>query len=101
MNRSRVSISLYTVLALLCMAGALHAASETPAGATAEAVPTETVHAVLTSPPNVPPPTLRNHPVKVIVELEVRELDKEISEGVHYTFWTFGGCARATRSSST
>ena len=41
--------------------------------------------------PNVPPPTHRNHPAKVIVELEVRELDKEISEGVHYTFWTFGG----------
>jgi nitrite reductase (NO-forming) len=49
------------------------------------------IHAVLTSPPNVPPPIHRNHPAKVIVELEVRELDKEISEGVHYTFWTFGG----------
>ena len=46
------------------------------------------IHAVLTSPPNVPPPTHRNHPAKVIVELEIREVEREISEGVRYTFWT-------------
>ncbi|MBD3646983.1 MAG: nitrite reductase, copper-containing, partial [Pseudomonadales bacterium] len=51
----------------------------------------EPIQAVLTSPPNVPPPTNRDHPAKVIVDLEVRELDMEISEGVTYTFWTFGG----------
>lgn len=51
----------------------------------------EPIHAVLTSPPLVPPPTHRDHPAKVIVELEVREVEKEISEGVSYTFWTFGG----------
>ncbi|HKS54832.1 MAG TPA: copper-containing nitrite reductase [Steroidobacteraceae bacterium] len=51
----------------------------------------EPVHAVLTSPPNVPPPTQRHAPAKVIVELEVKEVDKEIAEGVTYTFWTFGG----------
>ncbi|HVN42928.1 MAG TPA: copper-containing nitrite reductase [Steroidobacteraceae bacterium] len=49
------------------------------------------IKAVLTSPPNVPPPVNRNYPAKVIVELEVREIEKEISEGVRYTFWTFGG----------
>ncbi|HKT72449.1 MAG TPA: copper-containing nitrite reductase [Steroidobacteraceae bacterium] len=49
------------------------------------------IHAVLTSPPNVPPPTNRKKPAKVIVELEIREIEKEISEGVRYTFWTFGG----------
>jgi nitrite reductase (NO-forming) len=49
------------------------------------------IHADLSSPPNVPPPLHRNHPAKVIVELEVREVQKEISEGVTYTFWTFGG----------
>ncbi len=51
----------------------------------------EPIQAVLTSPPNVPPPIHRNYPAKVIVNLEVRELEKEISEGVTYTFWTFGG----------
>jgi len=51
----------------------------------------EPVHAVLTSPPEVPPPTNRKTPAKVIVELEVIEVDKPISDGVTYTFWTFGG----------
>jgi nitrite reductase (NO-forming) len=51
----------------------------------------EPVKAVLTSPPNVPPATGRKAPAKVIVELEVREVEMDISEGVKYTFWTFGG----------
>ncbi|MBS0376816.1 MAG: nitrite reductase, copper-containing [Proteobacteria bacterium] len=51
----------------------------------------EPIRAVLTSPPNVPPATNRSRPAKVIVDLEVREVEKEISEGVRYTFWTFGG----------
>ncbi|MDP3857355.1 MAG: copper-containing nitrite reductase [Stagnimonas sp.] len=51
----------------------------------------EPIKAVLTSPPLVPPPVDRKQPAKVIVELEVRELDMEISEGVRYNFWTFGG----------
>ena len=49
------------------------------------------IKAVLTSPPEVPPATNRKHPAKVIVELEVIEVEKEIAEGVKYTFWTFGG----------
>ncbi len=49
------------------------------------------IKAVLTSPPLVPPPTGRSAPAKVIVELEVIEKEMPISEGVSYTFWTFGG----------
>jgi nitrite reductase (NO-forming) len=51
----------------------------------------EPINAVLTSPPLVPPATNRKVPAKVIVELEVREQEMEIAEGVKYTFWTFGG----------
>ena len=51
----------------------------------------EPIKAVLTSPPLVPPPTGRNFPAKVVVELEVREVEMPIAEGVTYTFWTFGG----------
>jgi nitrite reductase (NO-forming) len=47
--------------------------------------------AVLTAPPNVPPPITRNHPTKLIVDLEVREVVREITDGVQYTFWTYGG----------
>jgi nitrite reductase (NO-forming) len=51
----------------------------------------EPIKAVLTNAPEVPPPVDRNYPAKVIVELEVREVELPISEGVTYTFWTFGG----------
>ncbi len=51
----------------------------------------EPIQAILTSPPMVPPATGRTAPAKVIVNLEVKEIEKEISEGVKYTFWTFGG----------
>lgn len=47
--------------------------------------------AVLTAPPNVPPPIKRRHPTKVIVNLEVREEVKRMADGVEYLFWTFGG----------
>ena len=53
--------------------------------------PLPVIQAKLTSPPFVPPPTARKSPAKVIVELEVIEKDMPISEGVSYTFWTFGG----------
>ncbi len=51
----------------------------------------EPIKAVLTAPPRVPPATGRTAPAKVIVELEVVEKEMAISEGVTYTFWTFGG----------
>ncbi len=47
--------------------------------------------AVLTAPPHVPPPITRSKPTKLIVNLEVLEKKMKISEGVDYTFWTFGG----------
>jgi nitrite reductase (NO-forming) len=49
------------------------------------------ITAELTSAPAVPKPTGRTQPAKVVVELEVREVVLPISEGVDYTFWTFGG----------
>jgi nitrite reductase (NO-forming) len=49
------------------------------------------IQAILTSPPFVPPPIHRKFPAKVIVNLEVVEKEMPISEGVSYTFWTFGG----------
>jgi len=49
------------------------------------------IEAVLTSAPDVPPPITRRDPAKVVVHLEVREVNLPISDGVEYTFWTFGG----------
>jgi nitrite reductase (NO-forming) len=47
--------------------------------------------AILTDAPDVPPPIARDHAAKVIVDLEVRELEGRLADGVRYTFWTFGG----------
>jgi len=49
------------------------------------------IHAVLTSPPQVPPPIHRNYPARVIVDLEAIEKEMPIADGATYTFWTFGG----------
>ena len=53
--------------------------------------PKDTIQAVLTAPPLVPPPTNRNKPAKVVVDLEVIEKDMRLADGVTYNFWTFGG----------
>jgi nitrite reductase (NO-forming) len=47
--------------------------------------------AVLGDAPNVPPPITRKHATKVIVHLEVKEVEARLADGVRYTFWTFGG----------
>src|SRR3974390_1983937 len=94
---ARISAVL-TGIALLIIASASTAQPFAAAAATTNANTrgrgarrAEPVPAIRTSPPKVPPPARRTQPAKVIVELEVREVEKEISEGVRYTFWTFGG----------
>lgn len=47
--------------------------------------------ALLTDAPNVPPPITRKHATKVVVNLETKEVVKNMADGVQYTFWTFGG----------
>jgi nitrite reductase (NO-forming) len=46
---------------------------------------------VLTDAPAVPPPITRKEPAKLIVEMEVTEVEMPMADGVTYTFWTFGG----------
>ena len=49
------------------------------------------IEAELTDAPLVPAPITRNYEAKVVVNLEVTEVVKKLSDGVDYTFWTFGG----------
>jgi nitrite reductase (NO-forming) len=44
----------------------------------------------MTSAPDVPPPIARTHATRVILDVEVREHTKTLSDGVTYTYWTFG-----------
>lgn len=45
----------------------------------------------LLAPPQVPAQITRTTPARIKINLEVLETVKEISDGVRYTFWTFGG----------
>src|SRR6187455_2166284 len=97
MTRNTIATLLVAALLTAC-GGSEHTASTHPVGPTGGSMKGdfgppqgEPVHAVLTSPPLVPPATNRKQPAKVIVELEVVEVEKQIAEGVTYTFWTFGG----------
>ena len=50
-----------------------------------------TENAVLTDAPSVPPAITRTHATKVVVHIEVKEVEGRLADGVRYTFWTFGG----------
>jgi nitrite reductase (NO-forming) len=47
--------------------------------------------AELTSPPFVPTPVGKRKAKKLIVDLEIQEREGEMTSGVKYIYWTFGG----------
>ncbi|MGM5470862.1 copper-containing nitrite reductase [Flavobacteriaceae bacterium LMO-SS05] len=47
--------------------------------------------AELTSPPNVPTPIGVRKAKKLIVKMEILEKEGELTDGVKYMYWTFGG----------
>ena len=49
------------------------------------------VEARLGVAPAAAPPVARDHPARVVVKIEVKEVTREIADGTQYTFWTFGG----------
>ncbi len=78
-RRPRIATSLCAALALIALA----------ATARAEDLPVE--KAIVTAPPNVPPPITRDHPARVVVELTVIEKLGQLADGVEYTYWTYNG----------
>jgi nitrite reductase (NO-forming) len=88
---SRARLAAFAAAAALCAQLTVRAAP--PVRAAGDLGPPQgpPIHAVLTSPPFVPPAVNRNYPARVVVELEVIEKEMPISEGVSYMFWTFGG----------
>ena len=73
--------------------GAVERATAEAARASSVALPPVqgTEQAMLTYAPEVPPAIDRDHASRVVVEMEVVEVVKELADGVQYTFWTFGG----------
>ncbi len=70
-------------------AGTVGGAWPTLTAAARGPLPVETL--AVTFAPQVPPPIMRRTSAKLVVSLETRELTKRLSDGVEYTFWTFGG----------
>ena len=93
MTGQRQDVSMW-MAALMCVAAvSLALVATTAAGPdqnAAEPIQGEE-RAALTEAPMVPPPITREYATKVIVRLEVVEVEMPIAEGVRYTFWTFGG----------
>jgi nitrite reductase (NO-forming) len=72
------------VSALLCLAF--------PAAALAAPIPAlPVIVQELVAPPALPPQITRKTAAKVVVNLTVEEIEREIAPGTRYTFWTFGG----------
>jgi nitrite reductase (NO-forming) len=83
-----IDVDLHTTVAIMFVVLASVALMPSAADALNE-LPEE--RAILTSAPQVPPPIERDHPARVIVHLETVEKVGQLSDGVNYTFWTFGG----------
>jgi nitrite reductase (NO-forming) len=96
MNKPR-TFFLFLLAASLSLAATVQAAPASQAKSAKGKSPSTQGHsgssanAVLTDAPLVPPRITRSKPAKLLVELEVSEVKLPISEGVEYTFWTFGG----------
>ena len=52
---------------------------------------TGTMKAELIAPPNVPPPIGDREAKRVVVMMEILEKEGEMTDGVKYMYWTFGG----------
>jgi nitrite reductase (NO-forming) len=51
--------------------------------------------AAMTAAPFVPPPITRDHATRVVLNIEVKEHSKTLTDDVTYTYWTFGDTAPA------
>ncbi|HEY5951784.1 MAG TPA: copper-containing nitrite reductase [Kofleriaceae bacterium] len=102
MSRTTQFSSLLLISSLLALATCERAPSKTaPAASVSDraepeqpdvtTTPSDVVQAELTNAPEVPHRAVRKHPARVVVNLEVKEVEREIAPGVRYTLWTFGG----------
>lgn len=77
------------LIGLLIFVGAAAEAKSKVKYADPKNFPEET--AILTYAPKVPPPIKRKTPARVKIDLETKEINMRLADGVEYNFWTFGG----------
>jgi nitrite reductase (NO-forming) len=88
-----VAVAMTSSLAAMEIASAAPKAGQKGGATTdkSQGAPLSSMKAMLTDAPHVPAPIKRKQAAKLVVELEVTEVNLPISDGVEYTFWTFGG----------
>lgn len=80
-------ISFTTIAFISCSSPSDSGKSENPATMKT----TGTAVAELTAPPFVPKPVGNRAPMKLTVTMEVIEKESEMTDGVRYVYWTYGG----------
>ncbi len=88
----RYVIAFLAVSTLITLFSCKNDKSQTKKYASSMEIPaTVKMKATLTSPPNVPTPTGKRLAKKLIVDMEILEQEGEMTNGVKYLYWTFGG----------
>lgn len=90
LNQSRPSVILF-VATLLTFFISCKDNNENKEIASSDIPATVEMDAILTSPPNVPPPTGKRKAKKLVVDMQILEQEGEMTNGVKYVYWTFGG----------
>lgn len=90
MRLSRFTELLGISIVALCLIGT--SACTTPRASSSAG---QSIKAVVTAAPNVPPPIKRNTPANVIVDLEASEWVGDLSDENKYKFWGFNGTVPA------
>ncbi|MCB0461833.1 MAG: copper-containing nitrite reductase [Flavobacteriaceae bacterium] len=83
----QTGLSLAVILLMISCGNNKGETNETPVDIPA----TQEMVAELTSPPNVPRGVGKRKAKKLIVKMEILEKEGEMTDGVRYVYWTFGG----------
>jgi nitrite reductase (NO-forming) len=87
----RLSIKILTLSAIIAFASCKNSDQTKTAVDPASITVSGEMVADLTSPPFVPEPVGDRPAKKLIVDMEILEQEGEMSDGVSYVYWTFGG----------
>ncbi|KFB00112.1 membrane protein [Mangrovimonas yunxiaonensis] len=89
-NQSKMPMLLVALLLMFVISSCVEE-KKTELADTSEIPVSLEMTAELTAPPNVPTPVGRRKAKKLIVEMEIIEKESEMTDGVRYVYWTFGG----------
>ncbi|MCB0453846.1 MAG: nitrite reductase, copper-containing [Aequorivita sp.] len=90
-KKNLVTKMLFGIGALAFLSGCVNDQSDKKYNDTVDIPVNQEMIAELTSPPNVPTPVGKRMAKKLIVDLEIQEREGEMTNGVKYVYWTFGG----------